>query len=303
MGIKLRKILPAAVGALLMTQGGAAFSAPWNGNLDTTVSSGGGDPVPSPNDGILTNVTGFDWHANGNAWIQNFDIAQSGSPSSDPDFTLTYQGFATSISSPDATPNLYVAAPGPAAGTYEYTLFLTLQESADRLTSSPFTINVTTHSGTWEILYDTSPDANAGAGTGFRDGATVMSGSFTGGTAIFSSNGPLGEGSGNSILNGTVDFVNPLYANPVLTGTEFTTGLRFPGDPNLPWTRSAGFDQNGNGVLDPGELTGVDNVNNFVLQADAFQSLTTTVPEPMTLALLGSGLLGMGIVGRRRRSG
>lgn len=294
-----KKILPTAVGALFLSFGGFAFSAPWNGNLDTTVSSGAGDPAPLSNDGILTNVTGFDWHANGNAWIRDFNIPQTGSPTTGT-FTLDYQGFATSIASPDPQTNLYVAAPGPASGTYEYTLFVHLEQTATRLVSDPFTINVATNGGTWEIRYDTSPDANAAAGTGFRDGGIVMSGIFTSGSAIFSANGPLGMGSGNSILEGTVDFVNPLFANPNLTGTGFTTGLRFPGDSNLPWTRSAGFDLNGDGILQPNELTGTDTVNDFVLQADAFQSLTTSVPEPMTLALLGSGLLGMGFVGKRR---
>src|SRR3569832_1624007 len=60
----------------------------------------------------------------------------------------------------------------------------------------------------------------------------------------------------------------------------------------------------GGGIVSVGTLGAVNGVNgpNFEFQADANQSITVSVPEPETVALLGLGLAMIGFTARRRAS-
>src|SRR3569833_2924247 len=60
----------------------------------------------------------------------------------------------------------------------------------------------------------------------------------------------------------------------------------------------------GGGSVSVGSLGAVIGVNgpNFEFQADAYQSITVSVPEPETVALLGLGLAMIGFTARRRAS-
>lgn len=247
--------------------------------LDTTSAT--------PNDGVLQNFTSIDWNANGGGWVQGFDLTPASGIGATDTFTFTYQAFAGSIGTTSPTPNLYVASPGPATGGYELTTLFTLQETATCLTANCDTINITTNSGTFNIYFDNTPDANQAAGTGFTDGVSIISGLWTGGNSVFSSNGSLpgspgAFGSGTANLLGQVTTTNNTYVNPNLVGTDFQASILFPGQAAPTYTRPAAF----NGVA-----TGTDSATNFVLQADGSQAFTQ-VPEPTALMLMGVGILG-----------
>ena len=278
----MKKTLSLVVTSALIAGAVAAQAA----TLDTTSAV--------PNDGILQNFSGIDWHANAGAWIQGFDLTGANNIGDSDTFTLTYQAFAGVINSTSLTPNLRVAPPGPAAGSYELTTYSVLTETATCLNNGCSSISIVTTSGTWDIFFDNAPDANMATGTGFLDGVGILSGTWDAGLSTFIATGPIGPGSigtGGGFLVGTVTSTNNVFVNPDLVGTTLQASLQFPGQTPPTYTRPAAF----NGVA-----TGADSAQNFVIQTDTSQNFAT--PEPGTLAIAGIGLLALGFARRRRRN-
>jgi hypothetical protein len=298
--MKKLTILSALLGALFSV--GAAQAT----TLDTTSAANvliagnpGEPPVPSAlgGDGVLQNFTGIDWHQNGAGLVQGFTLTPANNAGDFADFTLTYQAFAAAIGTTSATPDLRVAPPGPAVGTYELTTIATLHERATCLNAGCSTVAITftpATSSNWTIYFDNTPDANQAAGTGFTDGAVMLSGSWDSELSTFLATGTSGTpgatGVGSATLIGTVLFTNAAYVSPALAGTRFDTTLQFPGPDAPGFTRP---------LLVNGIPTGPNTDSQFTLNVDGGQQFTP-VPEPATLALVAAGIFGMGSFGRRR---
>jgi len=253
--------------------------------LDTTTAT--------PDDGILQNFTGFDWNSNGGGWVQGFDLTGANLTGDSDQFTFTYQAFANTIQTTSPTTNLYVASPGTETGSYEVTTFATITETATCLNDGCSSIAISLDSGNWDVYFDTSPDADQAAGTGFLDGVNILSGTWDSGLTTFIATGPVGPGvigTGGGFLIGTVTTTNSTYVDPDLVGTELQASLQFPGQDAPSYTRPAAFN---------GTATGADTATDFVLQTDTSQDYTA-VPEPAVLAMIGLGLLGIPLVRRRR---
>jgi len=277
----MKKLTTVALALGLAFAGGMASAA----TLDTT-SAG------PPNDGIL-NFTGVDWQSNGTGYVQGFDLTGANVAGDTDTFTFTYQAFAGSILGGSPTPNLDVASPGPAVGTYELTTIAVITETATCVNNGCSTISISSDSGTFFINFDTSPDANQAAGTGFTDGTTIISGTINAGTSIFTGCQLPANciGTGGGTINGTVTFTNNTYVNPNLLNTLVQTTLNFPGDSPPNYTPAAKVN----------DVATVSNQQNFQLQTDANQSFTQAVPEPATLALTGLALFGLGWAERRSK--
>ena len=232
------------------------------------------------------NWTGFDWDSQATAFTTGFQ------PVNNDLFTLTYFGVATNLRNGGTNLNLGGLdnnADGVASNSYEYTLVATLNERVTGCAGTTCTFEV--QSGTYSIYYDLAQDANATAGskgTGFQNGTLLISGTFavqSGGTFTVSGDGGIGV----TTLQGAVSSTNLTYINPALSTTTVTTTLQLGSATTNNYVSPGGFN---NVAFDGSEI---------VFQADANQSFTAAqIPEPISLALVGSALIAGGWVSRRR---
>lgn len=245
-------------------------------------------------DGAFVGFTEFDWSSSGQAVVTGYDTLNTTATGHVDPFRLQYQASAVGIKV-NGTDVASALLPG-LNSTYEYTIYADLTETVTCLggpNGCDFAaLNLV--SGTWQIRYDLSPDANYAAGTGFTDGTALLSGTFDSSTTVLSGQGASNPGNNSLIasLFGTVLSTNLTYVDPTLAGTKATSTLQFGSTQQVGWVAPASI----NGV----PVAATSNTN-FVAQADANQSFTT-VPEPGSVALVGLALGAAGFAARRRKA-
>ncbi len=240
---------------------------------------------------------GFDWASSGSVLISGYDVTNTSATGSSDPFTLDFQAYAANVQDSGGT-NLVLSGLRAGSGTgYEYTVNAHLNETVTCLTdgfNSCGIVQINVVGGTWDVYYQQVGDALAGAAgmSGILNGVSLLSGTFSSGDTLLGTQGATNPG--NVTLSGTfrgaVNSTNNTYINPDLGGTEAVSTLQF-GANTTAWTRPTNWD--GLGAL------AADTNSTFVGQADANQAFS--VPEPATLALLGLGLMGVGVSQRRRK--
>jgi len=288
---------------LLATAIGLTFAANAQAGLATNVSVYDGVDTSAAHT-LATNASAFDWNEAGSGLAVG--IGPFGSPLSiGQTFNFLYQANLVNFTGFGAPSNLVTTGTGGgfASNQFEFTVVANLVEQVIGAgLVGPFaTAAFASTGGTISIFFDNltvgGAKANIASGTGFDDGIEVARFTATGGasnfTAISSTMG-FGGTSYDFGVTAALDFVNSAYIQGIAPITDF----HFESTQNAP----AGTSTTSNFHVGGSALYGDHAVasNDILFKVDGASKFT--VPEPSSVALLGLGVIGISLVGRRRTS-
>lgn len=265
------------LGALLAPMTHAA-PVSWVGTADYTAASGA-----TGDEDTISAFNSYDFSSGGLVLIRPTNVAGTG-------FTVgdTYTGFYQAAvsnhmlgSETVSSPNLNTTGSGSG---YELTIGANFDErviSVDAFGNPTFEVT----GGTASVYFDTTPDMNVTAGTGFDDGDAILTGDIIGGGGTFLTN----TGTGVSSISLAI---SPSGFDPAVFDPDTMAG----GQGVFTLQANPGVTSQVTGVL--GNQVGSTDL---VLTADGNLDLLA-VPLPAPVWLLGMALAGLGVVARRNRN-
>lgn len=270
---------------LLWTPGANAASLPWVGTADYTAA---------------TSSTGDEDSAVGPFDTYDFGVGAAvidgalGAVSVGDNLTGSFQSFVTAhelISGGGGTaaaPNLNTTGVG---GGYELTIAAEFTETITSVNTTTGTVEFDITGGSANLWFDTTPDFNFNADTGFTDVDAILMGTVVGGSGALLGGGLFGVTS-IDIMVDSFD-ANVFDPDTIVAGNSvFTLQLTNPASSEfLDGIINGANSVNGNTVGGNDLLIAADG--NLALQA---------VPVPPAVWLFGSGLLGLVGIARRKKA-